>query len=77
MKTKTLSEQTTIREAMTVLLQHLEPAKVAQFLAAQSLGGGDYLRERDALFANETVDSLCENIRRYKAAKPNLKKKKI
>jgi hypothetical protein len=58
MKTKTLNEQATIREAMTLLLTHLGPAKVAQFLAAQSTAGGDYLRdEGDPQMAQMNTDS--------------------
>ena len=43
MNTKTLNEQEVIHEAMTVLLEHLETAKVAKFLAARPVIGADYL----------------------------------
>lgn len=76
MKTRTLNEQATIREAIAVLLDHLEPAKVAQFLAAQPIAGGDYLRERDALFTAETVDSLCASIARHQATRSKTRRKR-
>jgi len=63
MKTKTMPEQTAIHDAMTVLLEHLEPAKLAKFLAAQPIAGQDYLIERDPLFAGETVGSLTRKAR--------------
>ena len=51
MNTKTLNEQAVIHEAMTILLEHLDPAKVAKFLAARPVAGTDYLVLREKLFA--------------------------
>ena len=68
MSTKALNEQEVIHEAMTVLLHHLEPAKVAKFLAARPILNRDYLKLRDQLFAGETVDSLADKIRAYEQA---------
>jgi hypothetical protein len=65
MNTKTLNEQAVLHEAMTVLLEHLEPAKVAKFLAARPVAGSDYLALRERLFAGETVESLAEKIRQF------------
>jgi hypothetical protein len=62
MKTKTLNEQAVVHEAMTVLLKHLDPAKVARFLAARPVAGQDYIAERDRLFRGETVASLSRKI---------------
>ena len=69
MKTKTMPERTAIHDAMTVLLEHLEPATLAKFLAAQPVAGQDYLNERDRLFAGETVASLTRKIRAMEKAK--------
>ena len=68
MKTNTLNEQEVIHEAMTVLLEHMEPAKVAKFLAARPVAGSDYLKLREQLFAGETVDSLAVKIRAFETA---------
>ena len=63
MNTLTISEPEVIHEAMTILLQHMEPAKVAKFLAARPVLRGDYPPLRERLFAGETVDSLAAKIR--------------
>lgn len=68
MSTKALNEQEVIHEAMTVLLDHLEPAKVAKFLAARPVLNRDYVKLRDQLFAGETVDSLADKIRAFEQA---------
>ena len=65
MNTKTLNEQEVIHEAMTVLLEHLEPAKVAKFLAARPIIGADYLALREKLFAGESVETLVQKIREF------------
>jgi hypothetical protein len=54
-------------EAMTVLLEHLEPAKVAKFLAARPISGADYLALREKIFAGETVESLSRKIREFES----------
>ena len=69
MKTKTLPEQAAIHDAMTMLSEHLEAAKLAKFLAAQPVAGQDYLVERDRLFAGETVASLTRKIRAMEKTK--------
>jgi hypothetical protein len=65
MKTKTLSEQNVVHEAMTILLENLEPAKIAKFLAARSMVAQDYVAERERLFAGETVSSLSRKIHAF------------
>jgi hypothetical protein len=47
-------------EALAVLNAHLPPHKVARLLSIWQFGKGDYVLERDALFAGETVNSLFE-----------------
>ncbi len=69
MAIKVVSEQEVVQEAAAVLLKHMSPAKVARFWAASKLGGGDYLVMRERLFAEETVDSLYEQVRRHQAEK--------
>ncbi len=69
-KPKALNEQEVIHEAMTVLLEHLEPAKVAMFIAARPIAGADYLQPRERLFAGETVQSLAEKIRQFERSQP-------
>ncbi len=65
MSTKSVNEQDVIHEAMTLLLDHLEPAKVAKFLAARPVLNRDYVKLRDQLFAGETVDSLVGKLRAF------------
>ena len=67
------NEQEVIHEAMTILLEHLEPAKVAKFLAARPIMGSDYLKVRERLFAGETVDSLAAKIRRFEKGRKRKK----
>jgi len=54
------TEQELKEEAFAVLSQHLSPHKVARLLSIWQIGKGDYVKDRDALFANETVDSLFQ-----------------
>ena len=51
--------------SLTVLLEHLEPAKVAKFLAARPVIGADYLTLREKLFTGETVETLGQKIREF------------
>lgn len=48
-----------------VLLEHLSPAKAVRFLASWQMGVGDYQHLRDAMFGDETVDTLYEKIVDY------------
>lgn len=57
-----------IQAALQVLIKYMEPLKLARFVAACNLGEGDYLKTKDNLFANETVDSLYEQIQAFEAA---------
>lgn len=63
------SEQRVIQEALQILMEHMEPLKVARFVAACNLGEGDYLKTKEQLFAGETVDSLYEKIQAFEIAK--------
>lgn len=65
MTVRVIREQDVLQEVTEVLLQHLAPAKVARFVAAAQMGGGDYLAIRAQVFADETVATLVEQIQRY------------
>jgi N-dimethylarginine dimethylaminohydrolase len=64
MTVRVIREQEVLQEATEVLVQHLAPAKVARFLAAAQVGGGDYLAIRAEVFAGETVATLVEKVQR-------------
>lgn len=65
MTIKVMSEQQVLQEGLQVLLTHLEPVKVLRFWAACHLGEGNYLKLKEQLFAQETVNSLYEKIKVY------------
>ena len=69
MSTTIESEQELKEEAFAVLTQHLPPHKVARLLAIWQIGKGDYLKDREVLFASETVDSLFAQARSLSATK--------
>ena len=52
------SEQALTEEAFAILRANLPPHKVARLLSLWQIGRGDYVKERNALFAGETVESL-------------------
>jgi hypothetical protein len=54
------TEQELTEEAFNILRQNLPPHKVARLLSIWQIGKGDYVKQRDALFAGETVESLFE-----------------
>lgn len=60
MSTAVETEQSLTEEALAILRKNLPPHKVARLLSLWQIGKGDYVKERDALFAGETVDSLFE-----------------
>jgi hypothetical protein len=59
------AEKAIIRVALQVLMEHLEPLKVTRFIVACKLGEGDYIKTKDQLFDNETVDSLYAKIQAF------------
>jgi hypothetical protein len=62
MKVRVPTDDEVVREAEAVLLRHLSAAKVARLWSAWRLGQGDYLAIRQTLFADESVDSLVDQI---------------
>ncbi|MCT7955104.1 hypothetical protein [Laspinema palackyanum] len=69
MKIKRPTEQKVIQQALNILSNHLEPLNYARFVAAIKLGEGDYLKTKDQLFTQETVDSLYEKVQTFETAK--------
>ena len=67
MRVAVMSEQEIVREATEILLERMSPAKVARLWAMWQLGRGDYEAIREELFAEETVDTLYDQIRTYQA----------
>lgn len=65
MTVKVISEQEVLQEAIEVLLEHMEPEKMARLLAAWQVGKGNYHAIRDQLFAGETVATLFEKIQAH------------
>jgi dihydrodipicolinate synthase/N-acetylneuraminate lyase len=65
MTIKVINDQQALQEGLEILIAHLEPAKVARFVAACKLGEGDYLKLKEKLFAKETVASLYEKVKAY------------
>lgn len=62
------SEQQILQEGLQILLAHMEPSEVARFWATCNLRGGDYLKLKDELFAEESVDSLYSKILKFQSA---------
>jgi len=65
MTIKVINDQQALQDGLDVLIYHLEPAKLARFVAACKLGEGDYIKRKDKLFAKETVASLYEKVKAY------------
>lgn len=59
------TEQELTEEALSILQKHLPPHKVARLLSIWHVGQGDYTKERETLFAGETVESLFEQAATY------------
>lgn len=71
MTIKVINDQQALQEGLEILIAHLEPAKVARFVAACKLGEGDYLKIKENLFAQETVASLYEKVKAYQDSSSN------
>jgi hypothetical protein len=64
------TEQIVIQEAMQILNQTMPPSQMMVLISRWWSDGGNYLQQRDALFADETVDSLAEKIQAFEQANP-------
>lgn len=63
------SEQQVLQEGFQILLSNMEPSNVARFWAACNIGKGDYLKLKDQLFDQESVNSLYSKIADFQASK--------
>jgi len=63
------SEQQVLQEGFQVLLANMEASAVARFWAACSIGKGDYLKLKDQLFVQESVDSLYSKVAEFQSSK--------
>jgi len=68
-----ISEQQVLQEGFQILLTHLEPSKLARFWAVCNLGGGDYIKLKDKLFAEETVSSLYAKVLEFQSSRSAVK----
>jgi hypothetical protein len=66
-KIKVPLENEVIKEGQRILFEHLGPAKVTRFWTAFEIGSGDYLRAKKSMFKGETVDTLYEEILKFKS----------
>ena len=62
MKIKIVSEQEAFNEATEILFNNLSADKFARFWAAWQKDNSDYLKIKEQLFRDETVDALYEKI---------------
>lgn len=65
MTVKVMGEGEVLREAAYVLVEHLNPAKVARFWAGWQISYSQYLAWRDDQFGAETVASLYDKVQAY------------
>jgi hypothetical protein len=63
MKINLQNDQQIVEEAFSLLIENLEPSKIARFWQICNLGSEDYSQLKDKLFAGETVDSLYDKIK--------------
>lgn len=70
MKIALPNEQAVIQEAMQILSQTMTPSQMVVLISRWWSDGGDYLQQRDALFADETVDSLTQKIAAFEQTNP-------
>ena len=68
-ETKPLAQIT--QEAIQILYQKLGLVDTVRFLSQFTVGCGDYTAERDALFADMTVDDILTNIKRERKQEGN------
>ena len=65
MNIKVVSDAEVLQEGLEVLMNNLEPSKVIHFWAACQLGKGDYLKLKEQLFSQETVNSLYDQVETF------------
>jgi hypothetical protein len=57
-----LREQKIFQEAISILIDHMEPARATRVWASLQIGEGDYLSIKDNLFDKETVEKLYKKV---------------
>jgi len=62
---KKLSELEIITAGEKVLFEQLGPVNATRFWVALTTGNGDYLKVKDRLFKNETIESLYDDIKAF------------
>jgi hypothetical protein len=62
-QTKPLSEVT--HQALAVLMKEIGVVNTVRFLNQFTMGDGDYTAERDALFADLTLDALLAAVKQH------------
>ena len=65
MNIKVVSDAEVLQEGLEILMSNLEPSKALRFLAACQLGKGDYLKLKEQLFRQETVNSLYDQVKTF------------
>jgi len=71
MKIALPNEQAVVQEAMQILTQTMTSSQVVILISRWWNDAGDYLQQRDTLFADETVDSLAQKITRFEQSQPS------
>jgi hypothetical protein len=64
-KTKSLAEIN--EQAFNLLFNHLGPADTMRFIHQYWQGSGDYTKEREALYADMTLEDILEEMARRRA----------
>jgi hypothetical protein len=59
------SEQAVIQESMQILNQTMTPSQMIVLISRWWSDSGNYLNQRDQLFAHETVESLAQKIQAF------------
>ena len=65
MNIKVVSDAEVLQEGLEILMSNLEPSKALRFWAACQLGKGDYLKLKEQLFSQETVNSLYDQVKTF------------
>jgi hypothetical protein len=64
---KTLNNRQVLEEVFNVLMQQMEPWKVAHFWAMGQFGAGDFLQQKYQQPDLETFDDLVQDILNYQS----------
>lgn len=60
-----MNEREVFYEAMEILMEHLSPEKFAKFWASCNSERADYLKIKEQLFKDETVETLYDKIENF------------